>query len=208
MRRAVLAVLAVGALLGLGTTFTLASWNDHEYASSRFTTGIFQTQSQGSDGVWASHSSNAAMMTFGGTLAPGGTAAAPQAGGPAYTWINLRTMPSSTLNGVATLSAADSGNTGAYPYVEFRAYTRPVSTAQCVAPASGATYIVGGSSTWAKFSNAPFSSSQSVNVDLTGTGVCFEIRLTQTASTAAAGAILQGAPLNFAFTFTFQNAHQ
>ena len=47
-RRKVLAILAGGLVLGVGTAVTLAAWNDSEFASGDFAAG--RIQSRGLDG--------------------------------------------------------------------------------------------------------------------------------------------------------------
>ena len=43
-RRKISAILAAGMVLGVGTTATLAAWNDSEYAQGSFAAGTFNLE--------------------------------------------------------------------------------------------------------------------------------------------------------------------
>lgn len=69
-RQRVLAILAGGLVLGIGTAVTLASWNDSEFATGTFTAGAFNLEGTPDDVTWSDHASagGAATLTF--TLNP------------------------------------------------------------------------------------------------------------------------------------------
>lgn len=65
-RRKVYAVLAGGLVLGVGAAFTLAAWNDSEFATSDFAAGTFVFQGSTDGTIWADHPTedNPASLTF------------------------------------------------------------------------------------------------------------------------------------------------
>lgn len=65
-RRNIAAVLAGGLVLGVGTTATLASWNDSEFAKATFTAGIFNLEGA-VDASQASFSEHATALAACGT---------------------------------------------------------------------------------------------------------------------------------------------
>ncbi|MPV48658.1 hypothetical protein GCG21_01250 [Pseudactinotalea sp. HY160] len=73
------AILAGGAVLGVGAAVTLAAWSDDQAATGTFTAGTFELQSSTDGTTWANNGQSApATLTFdAGTLAPGDTVAAP-----------------------------------------------------------------------------------------------------------------------------------
>ncbi|MGO1410071.1 SipW-dependent-type signal peptide-containing protein [Microbacterium sp. JB110] len=77
-RRKVLAVLAGGLVLGVGTAVTLAAWNDSEFATGDFAAGTFVFQGSTDNETFEDHTSQegAAALTFetgADNLAPGDT---------------------------------------------------------------------------------------------------------------------------------------
>lgn len=50
--RKIRAVLATGLGFGVGVSFTLAAWNDSEYAKGAFTAGKFDLQGSVASGIW------------------------------------------------------------------------------------------------------------------------------------------------------------
>ncbi|QGH68628.1 SipW-dependent-type signal peptide-containing protein [Pseudactinotalea sp. HY158] len=73
------AILAGGAVLGVGAAVTLAAWSDDQAATGTFTTGTFALQSSTDGTNWANNGQSApATLAFdAGTLAPSDTVAAP-----------------------------------------------------------------------------------------------------------------------------------
>ncbi len=75
-RRKVLAILAGGAVLGVGAALTLAAWNDSEFARGEFGAGTFVFQGSTNGSTWNDHATTetAATLSFqvgADNLAPG-----------------------------------------------------------------------------------------------------------------------------------------
>ncbi|WP_029145801.1 SipW-dependent-type signal peptide-containing protein [Microbacterium luticocti] len=135
-RRKILAVLAGGLVLGVGTAVTLAAWNDSEFAKGVFTAGSFNLQgaTDGAGGTYTDHASSngAAALSFqlpatAAAMSPGDVVTAPF-------WVRL---DATTTNG-ATLEAAGvqpgTGSDAAHLSYEVRALG-PTDT--CDADAAG-----------------------------------------------------------------------
>ena len=60
-RRKVLAVLAGGLVLGVGTAVTLAAWNDSEFATGDFAAGTFVFQGSTDNETFEDHTSKRAQ---------------------------------------------------------------------------------------------------------------------------------------------------
>lgn len=54
-RRKVLAILAGGVVVGIGAAYTLANWNDSEFAGGTFSTGTFNLEGSLDDATYADH---------------------------------------------------------------------------------------------------------------------------------------------------------
>lgn len=114
-RRKVLAILAGGLVLGVGTAVTLAAWNDSEFASGDFTAGSFNLEGavDGAAGTYEEHESAGAAAEIAFTvdasnMAPEDTVYAPF-------WVRLDDATTSP----ATLTAAGitgSGDTAKLSY--------------------------------------------------------------------------------------------
>ncbi|GEC74299.1 SipW-dependent-type signal peptide-containing protein [Microbacterium maritypicum] len=70
-QRKVLAVLAGGLVLGVGTAVTLAAWNDSEFANGTFTAGAFNLQGSTDGTAYADHDSAGSAATLAFTLPAG-----------------------------------------------------------------------------------------------------------------------------------------
>lgn len=62
--RRVRAILAGGAVLGVGAAITLASWNDSEFAKQEFTAGTFVFQGSLDGSAWADHATSATAIAL------------------------------------------------------------------------------------------------------------------------------------------------
>ena len=69
-QRKILAVLAGGLVLGIGTAVTLAAWNDSEFASSTFTAGAFDIEGSTDGTTYAEHDTAATAAAIEFTLNP------------------------------------------------------------------------------------------------------------------------------------------
>lgn len=80
-RRKVAAILAGGLVLGVGATYTLASWNDSEFGSGTFTGGKFNLEGSTDGTTFADHATApGAALSFStpfNNLAPGNVVYAP-----------------------------------------------------------------------------------------------------------------------------------
>ena len=201
-----LAVLAGGLALGVAAAWTVAAWQDPEAASSTFTAGTFETQSQGAGGSWAHHESGspaslAADLTG---LAPGGTAEEPAAGESHYGWLNVRTAPGSTRGGEVSLAELTAGGQLATA-LEYRVVVREASTAECSAAdfAEGATYLAGGPAGYLPVTaGAPSGPTVTVGPDGTDPmGLCLDLRVAAP-SEGDTGAGIQGGSADVVLTVT------
>ncbi|WP_105566223.1 SipW-dependent-type signal peptide-containing protein [Microbacterium halophytorum] len=61
-RRKVLAILAGGLVVGVGTAVTLAAWNDSEFATGTFAAGTFNLEGSLDDTTYAEHSDAASAQ--------------------------------------------------------------------------------------------------------------------------------------------------
>lgn len=177
----VLGILAGGLALGVASAVTVAAWHDPEAASTTFTAGTFETQSQGAGGDWAHHGSGdpatlAADLTG---LAPGGTYEAPAAGESHYGWLNLRTSAGSTRGGQVQLDdvSADGTLAGA---LEYRVVVREASTAACTASdfSAEATYLAGGPDSYQVLGSGTDGASTEIGADSQSSlGLCLDLRV-------------------------------
>lgn len=68
--RKIKAVLASGAVLGIGAAVTLAAWTDDEAATATFNTGVFALQSTTDGDTWDSHDEAVSLSFDGASLTP------------------------------------------------------------------------------------------------------------------------------------------
>ncbi|WP_217177581.1 SipW-dependent-type signal peptide-containing protein [Streptomyces sp. AC495_CC817] len=113
-RRKVMAVLAGGLVLGVGTAVTLAAWNDSEFANSTFTAGSFSFtgSSNGTDFTDHATSGTAASLTFQlnpTNLSPGEDVYAPYA-------LRLTGTYNATLSAVAPVGTGSFATAGKLTY--------------------------------------------------------------------------------------------
>ncbi|SEJ79840.1 SipW-cognate class signal peptide [Arthrobacter sp. yr096] len=198
------AILAGALVLGLGSSVTLASWTDSDFAAGSFGASVFQTESNVTkpydvQGAWSTND-----------VAPGGTlvfnAAAMSPGTVAYAPFAIRTKATSVAGevvlGVPVVTSSGTGNADLGAALRYRV----VRSATC--QASSFT----GSPTWVVGSDGakPFTSGQAAGVvnplaaataTLPGspTQFCFEVTLPAGANTALQG---QTATATWQFTAT------
>lgn len=184
--RAVLAVLAGGLALGLGSTSTLAAWTDSEFSQGSFTTSVFDTESS-TDGVsYADNSGGGATLSFPATgMSPSTTR---------YATFFVRTKAGSS-SGSMTLSGATYTPPGTDEATVLGAalrYRVVSTTGTCASSAFT------GSPVWVVGPTAqPLTTPGSVAVALaaatastpgTPSGLCFEVSLPSGAATTLQGA--------------------
>lgn len=140
-RRRLLAVLAAGSVLGVGSLSTIAAWTDTEVATGGFTASVFDTQSApGGSTAWASHpAGNPLTLTF---TTPSGLSPTVSS----FSAMKVRTSPTTNVAGSVVLTSA--GGTGALTTgLEYRMVRMTSSTATCDATAftTGTPVFVAGS---------------------------------------------------------------
>ncbi|WP_181408853.1 SipW-dependent-type signal peptide-containing protein [Schumannella soli] len=135
------AAIAGGLALGLGAGFTLASWNDAEFAKATFSASRFGTQSSLNGGAYADNAT-----------APGATVAlsgmVPNS--PVYTMVRIRTNAQSVV-GTATLGGAVMSGTGGTLLGQWTQYrvvrVDPAATCDATAFAGTPNWVVGAADT-------------------------------------------------------------
>lgn len=139
-RRKVLAVLAGGLVLGVGTAVTLAAWNDSEFATGTFTAGEFNLEGSTTSATagFAEHpdESTAAAIAFTAgfdNIAPEDVVYAPF-------WVRLdpTTTSPATLTANAPTSTGDNAANISYDVYSIGA------TAPCDATAATGTLVASG----------------------------------------------------------------
>lgn len=168
------AVLAGGLVLGIGTTATLASWNDAEYASGTLTTSTFDLQSSLDNvpGNFSSHPADTPLvLDFAATnLAPGSLK---------QEQIFIRNT--GNIAGTYTFSAPTvSEGDSSFPLQNYLKYRAIETTGTCSAASftSGTPkYLAGGASTWVAIAS-PASTPRGIGTNGTPVvGICVELKL-------------------------------
>lgn len=130
-RRRLLAVLTGGIVLGVGAVATLAAWNDSEFATGEFGSGIFDLEGS-TDGATFSSSSEAPGKTLiftvdAGALSPGDVVYAPFA---------VRLSPGTDYSGGVTL-ASDGGGAELSDALVYSIYEDTTFGCSAAAPPTG-----------------------------------------------------------------------
>lgn len=189
------AVLAGGLVLGAGATATLAAWTDTEAGTGDFGSSVFDLQSQSAGSP--AYDDNA--VALGASLTFDASAMSP--GVSHYAWLNVRTTPTSTVDGVVVLTGLDRSG-GLATALEYRAVrmSSPNPAAECTAAAFAApsTFIVGGTATWVPLSDPPPAGvSNPIGAAGAEIGFCFDVRVTTDAANS-----FQGQTAEATWTFT------
>lgn len=177
-RRKILAVLAGGLVLGVGTAVTLAAWNDSEFARGTFTAGTFNLQGSAAGNVDANYSDHnssgtAATLAFSvpvNNMAPGDIVYA------GY-WVRLAagTTTGATLTADGTTAdAAATSNSGHLSYAVYQ--LAPGAT--CNATTATGTPIATGATLDVQTGATPVALTQGANASTAGTAVQLCIRVT------------------------------
>lgn len=162
-RRKVLAILAGGLVLGVGTAVTLAAWNDSEFATGNFAAGSFNLEgaTDGADGTYSDHETagGAAGLEFtlplSQNMAPDDVVYAPF-------WVRLddETTSPATLTAEAITASGDNAANLSYSVYEIDA------TATCgEAAVSGAELIASGTSLSALTADADVTLTEGAGAD-------------------------------------------
>lgn len=142
-RKKLFAVLAGGLVLGVGTSATLASWNDSEFATADFGSGALNLVGSIDGTVYADHSAaGAAALQFtlplSSQLSPGDTVYAPY-----WVRVDSTTTAPATLTASAVTATDSVGTNSAHLAFEVRAID---ATASCDASASTSPLLASGAS--------------------------------------------------------------
>lgn len=182
-------ILAAGLVLGIGTTATLAAWNDTEVGTGSFGASVFGTESQsaGSPAYASNTTAPGASLTFNATAMSPGVSF--------YAYLNVRTTPASTVGGNVALTSASvtpttAGTIG--PALEYRAVrlagVAPGTPCSSTAFTGTPTFIAGNATTWLPVSQAPASPiANPIGAAGAALGFCFEVRIMNGAANSVQG---------------------
>lgn len=109
--------------MGIGTTVTLASWNDSEYATATLSAGTFGIEGSVDNATYADHANPESAATL--SFSPSVTAMKP--GATSYSSFYVRTLASS-VSGEVSLHQAVVGGTGLAEALQFAVRSIPVET--------------------------------------------------------------------------------
>ncbi|MFF3027391.1 MULTISPECIES: SipW-dependent-type signal peptide-containing protein [unclassified Microbacterium] len=190
-QRKVLAVLAGGLVLGIGTAVTLAAWNDSEFANGTFTAGAFNLEGSATgDANYSDHNvdkgDTAATLAFTvpvSNLAPGNIV---------YSgfWVRLAAGTTTGASLSANGTTADAAATSNSDHLSYSVY-QLAPGATCNAASATGTPVATGATLDVQTGVTPITLSQGPNVSTAGTAVqlCFKVtadaNLEQTLATTA-----------------------
>lgn len=188
------AIMAGALVLGVGTSVTLASWTDSEFAAGTFTASTFRLESSTQTTDWRdSTSATDASLTVNATgLSPGASG---------YSWLNVRTTAASTVGGTVVLSGSTPvGDLS--PQLEYRAVLTPAATTCDASAFSGAATFIAGSSS--AYSPVTAVGATPVSSPITAAGnsplrYCFDTRIKTDANNSFQG---KSATVTWLFTGT------
>ncbi len=185
-RNKVLALLSAGLVLGVGATYTLASWNDSEFVfggidgtTPGIGTSTFEVEQNRNATVWDQHeTADGGALTF----STGALALTP--GDATYAGVQLRTTATSVA-GTLALEAAVQSTTPAlasdpdlWAALELRVVVaEAASTCAAANFTAGATYVVGSFAAPAALATAGTGTSSLSAAGANNQGYCFEISL-------------------------------
>ncbi len=194
-QRKVLAILAGGLVLGIGTAVTLAAWNDSEFANGTFTAGSFNLEGSTTSATtgYAEHNvddgDTAATLSFqlpavASSMAPGDVVYAPF-------WVRL---DSTTTNDATLIPAGITAGTGGNEANLSYTVTAIAAGATCDAAATGT--VVGSGATLSALTGATSVALTKGTAGAAGTAVqlCFAV-------TAGSG-LTEGASATATWEFT------
>jgi predicted ribosomally synthesized peptide with SipW-like signal peptide len=158
-QRKVLAVLAGGLVLGIGTAVTLAAWNDSEFANGTFTAGAFNLEGSIDGTAYAEHDTagTAADVTFSSdfdNLSPADVVYAPF-------WVRL---DAATTTGAVVTTSLESGTGANAANISYAIYAIGAAAA-CDSSATGGTLLLSGTSLSASTAGATFTLAAPVDPD-------------------------------------------
>lgn len=181
-KRMVLAVLAGGLVLGVGTAVTLAAWNDSEFANGTFTAGAFNLEgaTDGAAGTYADHeAAPGAALAFStdfDNLAPDDVVYAPF-------WVRL---DATTTSDATVTTSLESGTGANAANISYAVYALDEAEACDATAAANGTLLLSGASLSASTPGATFDLTAGSGADGAPQKVCV-------VATAGAGLVESGA---------------
>ena len=141
-RRKVLAILAGGLVLGVGTAVTLAAWNDSEFATGNFAAGQFNLEGSvdGATGTYTDHDTAAGAAGLEFTL-PLSSNMSPDDVVYAPFWVRLDATTTSPATLAATGVTADGLNA---PNLSYEVYEIDAAATCDAATVAGGTPVASG----------------------------------------------------------------
>lgn len=180
--RGIRAVLALGTVVGIGTTLTLAAWTDNGTAESTFTTGTVDLQLNDTEGKPTPYAFTALNMTG--------------VGAGSTTYGNLTVRNNGTLAFGYTMATSAGASTSTDLYDALRVSVKVLPATTC----SASTYAAGTATPLLDTVALSAASIASRPLAAAGTeNLCFKVDLPTTAPDAAQGT---SAVVDFAFTAT------
>ncbi|WP_423183036.1 SipW-dependent-type signal peptide-containing protein [Arthrobacter sp. NyZ413] len=175
------AVLAGGLVLGVGSTLTLAAWNDSEFATGTFTASSFQIESSiNAGGTWQAHPTSGAAATM--AFDPAGMS--PTSVNYAPIWI--RTTAGSLSGTLALQGATTSGNASLAAALDYRVVRYASGACDSSQFTAGASYIAGSSASKVPLGTVGAATAVAAN-SANPTQLCFEITMKASADNALQG---------------------
>jgi len=185
------AVLAGGAVLGLGATMTLAAWTDDVWVSGSFSAGKFNVQGaiDPAGTAWADYNTSATAGTLGFTVNP--TVMTPNES--VFAPLKLRVDPASnSYNAAITVPSAPTGPATANTansafFTALRVTLFNVAPPNCNAAGTATAAAITG------FDNVALTTTTTTTIltldkaSTTGQGVCFKVTLPAGAAAAVQG---------------------
>lgn len=181
-QRKILALLAGGLVLGVGTAAVLAAWNDSEFATGTFTAGTFNLQGSTAGDVNANYGDH--NVDTGGTAAtlaftlPTGIVSNMSPGDSVYAGFWVRLAPGTTTGANlsaagTTADAAATSNSGQLAYQVYQ--LAPGAT--CNAASATGTPVATGATLDAQTGVTPIALTKGADAATPGTAVqlCFKV---------------------------------
>src|SRR6218665_1128006 len=149
-QRKILAILAGGLVLGIGTAVTLAAWNDSEFANGTFTAGSFNLEGSTDGTNYEEHdtagaAANVEFSTDFDNLSPTDVVYAPF-------WVRL---DDTTTTGAVVTTSLDSSTGANVPNISYAIYSIGPAAA-CDNSATSGTLLLSGTSLSASAAGATF----------------------------------------------------
>jgi len=169
-QRKVLAILAGGLVLGIGTAVTLAAWNDSEFANGTFQAGAFNLEGSATSAAagWGEHAAApGAALTFtlplAGNLSPTDTVYAPF-------WVRL---DSTTTSDATVTTSLESGTGANAANISYAVYALDEADACDGSATTNGTLLLSGSTLSASTAGATFDLAHGTGVAGAAQKVCF-----------------------------------